>query len=329
MPTLFLDLPPELVIRILCYLDLYDLSACQLTHSSLRAVIKDSILIEYHIATQLAGVEDNPLSKLSIQERLERLASQEDGWAHLDFDFTKKISVEHNPSGIYDLTGGIYLLGDQRRRALHYCTLPSKSSDQTRWSRIDVEENIIDMGLAIYEHDLVAIVTMFVSCQFQTIFASLTQFRTPQGETSSMHNIEILLLKFSTGEPHPQARLSRLFVEESRGYRPAIGIEIVGDNLALITSHYDNPFDPDDDLYVFDWKTGVLKLVSFITKYPGYSSLIRSLVSSKQPHPETATLACYSSPLASSWFQTGTTKCSNTGLSHPLQPLLQPIPLAH
>jgi F-box-like len=166
------DLPTELLIRIFCDLNVSDLVSCQLTHSSLCTIIRDSVVLSYRKALQLAGAEDNPSSKLAISERLELLNARENAWRDVRIDFKQNIEVNYNTSGIYDLTGGVYLLGDDSRRAFHYFTLPTKSSDVTKWSKIDVERNIIDMAFAIYEHDLLAIVTSFVLHLHIKVYAS-------------------------------------------------------------------------------------------------------------------------------------------------------------
>lgn len=171
----FVDHFPELAIRILSYLSLPDIFACQRTHSALNKLIKNSTLVQYHIATQLAGVDDNPWSRVGVHERLERLALQEAGWAQHEFDFLRKIPIMHDHSGTYELTGGVYLLGNRGGHAVHYCILPSKPSDEARWSKIDVDATIIDVGLAIYEHDLIAVVTLYVSCKLACYYANLPQ----------------------------------------------------------------------------------------------------------------------------------------------------------
>jgi hypothetical protein len=157
-----LDLPTELLIRIFCDLDLSDLVSCQLTHSSLCTIITECAVLLYRKAVQSAGVEDNPSSKISISGRLDLLNARENAWMNFRIDFKQSIKVNHLPSGIYDLTGGVYLLGNESRRTLHYLTLPTKSSDVATWSKIDVDRSIIDMALAVHEHDLIAIVTTFV-----------------------------------------------------------------------------------------------------------------------------------------------------------------------
>lgn len=167
MSILFLDLPPELIIRIFYFLDLIDLISCQLTHSALQALLKSSIFLDYRIATEIARVEDNPRSTLAVSERLEALVNREAAWSNIKVDFSRSISVGHNASGIYDLTGGVYLLGEQGRHTFYYCTLPSTPSDPIRWKRVDIGRTIIDVGLAVHEHDLIAVIT---TCVFLTRF---------------------------------------------------------------------------------------------------------------------------------------------------------------
>jgi hypothetical protein len=160
------DLPPELLIRIFLDLNVLDLVSCQLTHSLLCTIIRESVILSYRKALHIAGAEDNPNSKLTTSERLDLLNAREDAWRNIHFDFRQTIDVTHNPSGIYDLTGGVYLLGDYSRHALHYLKLPEEPSDVPKWSHVDVDHQwhtrIIDMAFAIYEHDLIAIVTSFV-----------------------------------------------------------------------------------------------------------------------------------------------------------------------
>ncbi|KAF5369663.1 hypothetical protein D9615_010237 [Tricholomella constricta] len=243
---MLLRLPPEIIVRILCFLDLAELVSIIQAHPTLHEYFKAFPILQYRFATQAAQVEDNPRSTHGsvVAERLALLNSREQGWARLNFDFQKTISVQHRPTGIYDLMGGVYLLGDESRRALHYCKLPSTPSDPVSWSSIDVDCTLIDVGLNVYEHDLIAVVT--------------TQ---PHPTNRLRHILALQLLQFSTGKPHPRARSPVLFVSESHWPRPSIGIEIVGSHLALVTTHFLNPLQPRDRFYVFEWQTGALKMV--------------------------------------------------------------------
>jgi hypothetical protein len=155
----FNDLPPELIVHILYHLSPKDLLACRLISKYFNNIIQNSILLQYHLALNGAQAENNPYSYLPTSEKLKALEDSEKAWAFLRPRFTTSIEVPHNPSGIYDLTGGVYLLGNANKTQLHYMQLPSRGQDEICWKVIDVGRMIIDMGLCVHEHDLIAIVT--------------------------------------------------------------------------------------------------------------------------------------------------------------------------
>jgi hypothetical protein len=161
-PTMLLDLPTELVVQIFFHLSPIDLVSCQLTCKYLHSVVQDSVVLQYHMALIAAKASDNPCSPLPVSTKLAQLKNGERAWAILKPTFTTTIPVDHNPSGIYDLTGGVYLLGNHNRQDLHYLRLPSHPDEKTGWNTIKVGRTIIDMGLCVYEHDLIAVVTTCV-----------------------------------------------------------------------------------------------------------------------------------------------------------------------
>lgn len=152
-----LDLPPEIIVGIICYLDIADIVSITRINRALYD-IKNFQIIQYRFALHAAALEDSPDSNLVVAERLQLLQSREEGWGSLNVDFRRTIPIQHTPAGIYDMTGGIYFLGDASNKALHFCKLPSKPGDPATWSRIDIDRSLVDIGLVIYEHDLVAIV---------------------------------------------------------------------------------------------------------------------------------------------------------------------------
>lgn len=155
------NLPLELVIHILCYLTIPDLVSCQLTHSSLCGLVRNSILIRFNKASEIAGIDVNPHYRRdrSIKERLGLLGRLERGWWDFNVEFTKRIEVGHNASGVYGLSQGMYVLGDRERDAVHCCKLPLTIADEPEWYRVDVESDVVTVGLAGYEHNLMAAVT--------------------------------------------------------------------------------------------------------------------------------------------------------------------------
>ena len=160
-----LDLPNELIVQILSHLTRQDLVACQLSNSAFHTAIKASVLLQYQIALSTFKATDNPSSSLSVSERLQALKESEDGWTFLRKDFSRRIAVNFEVSGIYDLNGGVFLLGNVTQSALHYIKLPSSIEDDVEWKKIQLnpcEGSIIDMGFCLHEHDLLTVVTTWV-----------------------------------------------------------------------------------------------------------------------------------------------------------------------
>lgn len=160
-----LDLPNELIIQILSYLTHRDLVTCQLSNKQLHITIKNSVLLQFRIALSTFKTIDNPFSPLSLFERFKALKDSENAWTHLHKDFRRRIGVQYEISGIYDLSAGVFLLGNATRTALHYIKLPSSVQDDVAWREIKLNQSqgtIIDMGFCLDEHDLLVVVTTWV-----------------------------------------------------------------------------------------------------------------------------------------------------------------------
>ncbi|KAG6887262.1 hypothetical protein C0992_013100 [Termitomyces sp. T32_za158] len=111
------------------------------------------------------------------------------------------------------------------------------------WKKITVEKAIVDIGVSVYEHNLIAILTY-----------------SPHPTRITYSNIEIILVELSTGKPHPLAKHPILFISETRASKPSILLEIVGDYLVLVMVHKLRESSRPDVLQVYEWKTGALKM---------------------------------------------------------------------
>lgn len=166
---MLLDLPPELLIHILSGLSSNDtLFSIQLVNRYLHNLIRESSLLQYQIETKYAGVEDNPQSTTVVAERLKTLRRTEHAWTNFIVSKQINLPILHRSSGLYDLTAGVYVLGelgetnpDYPTPALRYINLYEDQGNNP-WPRISVDRNIIDFGLAVREHDLIALVTSYV-----------------------------------------------------------------------------------------------------------------------------------------------------------------------
>ncbi|KAJ3484819.1 hypothetical protein NLJ89_g11951 [Agrocybe chaxingu] len=241
--TNLLQLPCEIILNVFNYLPLHDLQTCRCTNKALHILIRDSVVLQYKMALETAQAEDNPCSLAPYSEKLEDLRASEEAWSMVKPKFAVQIPVQHHPSGIYDLTGGAYLLGNIDRKTLHYLKLPRTLRDDRSWRSVTVDRTIIDMGLCVFEHDLIVIITTH---------------RREQTEPA-MFDIELTLREFSSDQRHPQAKEERILVMTSPYEKPAVGIEIVGDHLVLILTFYHHPHQPNDRVFIYEWRTSVLK----------------------------------------------------------------------
>ncbi|KAG6826019.1 hypothetical protein H0H92_001410 [Tricholoma furcatifolium] len=236
-----LSLPLELLLRTLCFLDAKDIHALSQTHSTFFRLIHDSMLLQLYLAGTVAGVKNNVRSSLSALDRLRLIKRRELGWSNMSTYFSTTIPGINSASSIYDLSGGIYFRGDTNQKTIHFCTLPSESTDKVLWERIDVDKSLVDIGVSVFEHDLIAVLTV-------------------TDLPSDRHAVEILLLELSSGKPHPLAKCPTLLVSEDEPYRPtSVLIEIVGEHLVLVMNNTEH-IHVDDVLRVFQWKSGTEKM---------------------------------------------------------------------
>src|SRR6266550_6591065 len=116
MLPLVLALPDELIEQILLQLDPQDIRTCKLISREFNVFIRSSIVLQYLLACQAAGVIDNPHCNLPYADRYEVLLKREKAWSKLQPAFTTTFDATKEPSSIYDLTAGAFLLGDVNYR---------------------------------------------------------------------------------------------------------------------------------------------------------------------------------------------------------------------
>ncbi|RPD62818.1 hypothetical protein L227DRAFT_573341 [Lentinus tigrinus ALCF2SS1-6] len=257
-----LDLSQEILVHILSYLHYNDLNVCRRLNKPFNRLIQGSTLLQYSMRLQLAGYEDNPYSPLVLADKLRLLKQQEAAWLRLDFDKPATVRIPFVPTSIYDLTDGILLLGEStaggqsmapggqtgadsiRWTRLSSLYAPgSSTTPQDSWEQIEVGAHIMDVGLAVQEHDLIVVAT--------------------DRETEDSHTVfELRLIQLSTGLSHPLASKPILPL----GTLPApphdvtgqcsVCIEIVGDQLCFMFHYPPGSVAPPAMFQVYDWKSG-------------------------------------------------------------------------
>ncbi|KAI0674135.1 hypothetical protein C8Q78DRAFT_1184113 [Trametes maxima] len=257
-----LRLPDELLLQIAAQLDFHQLFSLQEVCARLCDVIRSDAALQYAIELRVAGMIDNPASHLVPGERFRILRAKENAWRAFDLSDKVSLPLRHQPSGIYDLTGGTFLLGERRfsdqsstTDAVNLIRLHSvfpegpehaERDPSTYWSKIDLKKQVIDVGLAVQEHDLIAVVTYsYVN------------------EARLLASIDIHLLKHSTGQPHPAAAKPVLHVGIIH-YFPghcSIMLEISGDTLCFLLNNYFPFINADPVAFtIYNWKTGHAKV---------------------------------------------------------------------
>ena len=175
MALALVNLPPELIVSIILYLPPHDIISCQRTCRKLCDVCKDTTL-RYLVQMERFGVSDDLRSGVSYPERLRLLKTREEAWANIEFRKSVQVTVPFESTGIYDFTGGAFLLGTRLHSASRrptigysYVTLPSLpgTEDQNlKWGGVSLGIQILDVGLAVHEHDLIALLTACVPPAF-------------------------------------------------------------------------------------------------------------------------------------------------------------------
>jgi hypothetical protein len=83
---------------------------------------------------------------------------------------------------------------------------------------------------------------------------------TPNSAQLGSLDIEMVLLEYSTGRPHPRVKNSTISVMTSLVH-PSLMCKIVGDNLVLILD-FMHIWRGEAYIFIWDWRTNVLKVVS-------------------------------------------------------------------
>jgi hypothetical protein len=172
--TSLLHIPPELISTILLYLSPHDILSCRRTCRTLYDLCNDSRW-RYLIQTERSAVSDDIRPGPCYPERLRILKKREEAWEMLAFRRSVQVSVPFESTGIYDFTGGAFLLGTRLYTASRrptvgysYVCLPSLSDakdQKSEWKGLSFGIQILDVGLAVHEHDLIAALTTCVfSC---------------------------------------------------------------------------------------------------------------------------------------------------------------------
>jgi hypothetical protein len=162
-----LDLPAELIIKILSLLHVADLLSCGVTNRFLQELLATSAFLQYHIACHKYGVEDNPKCALVPAARLEELHFRERAWSRPAFLHSITLDIEplfSTESFGYNISRGILALSNMSDSPttleLAICS-PEEikfSSLDLSWVDLGMDFEISDSEMYLVHHDLIVVI---------------------------------------------------------------------------------------------------------------------------------------------------------------------------
>jgi hypothetical protein len=155
-----LDLPTELLIRILSYLPAVDLCAVQRTCRRIHGIVADSTYLQYILLAQINGVDDILPLDCPFSERIKLLRNHEKSWNDLQLNVSHEFSstMDH----LYYLQDG-YLVYNLKHIAstpqYGYVDLRSAyPNEELRWVHISIEQISIPVWIeSAVDHNLVVV----------------------------------------------------------------------------------------------------------------------------------------------------------------------------
>jgi hypothetical protein len=158
-------IPVELVIKILLYLSVADLTSCRSVNRTLNDIIDGSPHIQHQISTALAGVMDNPSATLPFPERRRALARRQEAWDNYKPQFTTTSKVPTTSSFPDFIQEGVYfkLHHPDFHNLVGYCFPPQpEQSFNGSWSCISplpkqLRCELIAIAVCLEKNDLIAV----------------------------------------------------------------------------------------------------------------------------------------------------------------------------
>ncbi|EPQ57723.1 hypothetical protein GLOTRDRAFT_119781 [Gloeophyllum trabeum ATCC 11539] len=239
------DLPTELLERTLEKLEIQALVACRQLSRRVKRVIDESVVLQYKIELETAGMEDGPRSEISTAERLQRLRKHTDSWASTQFGSVEKL--RGGRGSMLRLSGNVFC------RCLGPSTLVLNILPGNLRGVKAKEWRLDDLGFVIENYAIDA-------AQDLLVIVSRTPEQDGAAVSSSTHMIHCLSL--STGQAHPHAARPKILLPGNLVYDDNgwLKLRLSGDFIGVML-----PYTPDlsaqhyqEHLVVCAWKEGTV-----------------------------------------------------------------------
>jgi len=264
-----LDIPTELLVRILSYLSCDDLCLLQGTCRRFEDVISGTPYLEYLLLTGIDNVDDLLPHDVPFPERVELLKLHERSWSGLRFNIFTEFSIHNSDNSRdnvarYTLQNGYLIHGDSipvgQGLKYKYVDLYSLSSEEeANWVSIRLRvvrpRNIVFAA----DHNLAVAITFSVISYLPLGGRFLTS-HSQQGMVENSR-YKLHFFEFTTGELHPHALMP--VVEVPPTHPSLVGFsqaEVFGDYILTVLG------SPRQSslISLVSWKTGVVTHVSDI-----------------------------------------------------------------
>ncbi|KAH8096620.1 hypothetical protein BXZ70DRAFT_326759 [Cristinia sonorae] len=297
--TTILDLPNELLEKILLQTDVKSIARCRRVSRSFDAIITESPEIQYKVELTLDGFVDNPSGQpqWSTRDRLDALRSRRSAWKSMQPTYRRSITsvklVYPGSSGEYDLfrvaTARHFVWFEENDDdCAHVLQIPSLSRG------VPEKEWVVDLrGVPWRAADRLMAVESGEDL--------LVVVDTREKPT-------VILLSLTTGEYHLEAQEPNLPSVDDKPLLDARPEQLLvcGDYLCITVVDY---YTEECDTRVYNWKTGkpllfpswpLLHTIAFTqdqyllfaeSKSPGTISVYRLPSSESPPHTTTTTAA--------------------------------------
>ena len=213
-------------------------------------LIRNSSLLQYHLELGRAGMEDGPLSLLSIPERRKRLQAHIDAWGCIRWSSCVLLRSIPRDTYVVDVApGGILTMMSRTEGKIAFVQLPStlRGIPMRQWElsfpfvphlcALDPSEDI-----------LIVVQPRRYACLTCITVTSLSScLRTFSG-------LRFHFLSLKTGEPHPLAAVCPML-------DTPLSLIRLGHLRLIVTRNYVAVLISGHELKVFDWKTGQIVIV--------------------------------------------------------------------
>ncbi|TFK32995.1 hypothetical protein BDQ12DRAFT_739070 [Crucibulum laeve] len=240
------ELPNEIIIDVLVNAGTASIRSCARTNRTFRDIVLQSIELQYLLALERTGMNDNPKCKRPIHERLELLTRREEAWATFKYNFRTTIAVPQQSSGLYDVSCGSLFLAfreglQDKALGIQYVRLPSMQNEQPAWRSVKIGMRILEFVTSVREHDLIVLVVS-----------------APDIINPSTSNIDVIFIRYSTGEYHniPKNHTLHICSIKEDHESPGVALGIAGENMIIAFDFKDLQDTHDNNLFVFKWKVG-------------------------------------------------------------------------